>query len=177
IREFPFHGLKGSKGQGGRPMSDEEYRTIMNNSPALFRRYVMFLRYTGCRPNECSRLRWSNIDFERSVAILQEHKTAKKTGAARMLVLPPVIVRLLKWIRERGQQSPAALWLAQVLSAGPIGTHRLAKLAREHGYTVRQIYRGLRSIGAKFEWRRMNGSAADLRCRHRKVPRKVYFLD
>jgi integrase len=64
------------------------------------RRLVIALKHTGARPCELSRLRWRDVDFARSVAVLAHHKSAKKTGKPRIIVLGAVVMKLLNWLRR-----------------------------------------------------------------------------
>jgi integrase len=46
-------------------------------------------------------MQWSQVDLARGLAVLNEHKTAKKTGRPRLIQLPEAAVRLLRRIRAR----------------------------------------------------------------------------
>jgi integrase len=59
---------------------------------------LIFLRYTGCRPGEAAKATWSDFHPKRACIELREHKTAKKTGDVRRIMLHPVVLKLLDWI-------------------------------------------------------------------------------
>lgn len=59
---------------------------------------LRLLLLTGCRLNEVLRLRWEEVDFERSCLRLQD----SKTGAKVILVGPPVLELLSKAVRVAG---------------------------------------------------------------------------
>src|SRR5262249_12854634 len=101
IHEYPFHGYRTNEERPPMaPMPDGDFRLILRRSRPSFRRLVIFLRFTGCRPGEAAALEWSDIDWTRAVAILRKHKTAKKTRKPRILPLPPVVVKLLRWLER-----------------------------------------------------------------------------
>ena len=96
IRENPFRGVKRAVGDRRRPMKLGEYLTLLRHGDGGLRRLLFFLRTTGARPGEARALRRDHIDWERSVAILHEHKTKHKTDRPRIIALVPVVVRLLR---------------------------------------------------------------------------------
>ena len=103
IPENPFKGVSHSEGERGRPMTQEEFRSLLRATDAHFRRVLIFLRYTGARPGEMAGLEWRHVHPERGAIILppKEHKTGRKTRKPRVIVLNPVAVKLLIWIRRR----------------------------------------------------------------------------
>src|SRR5262249_44298390 len=42
---------------------------------------------------------WGDVDCERKGVVLKEHKTARKTGRARIIPLVPTVIKLLLWMR------------------------------------------------------------------------------
>lgn len=116
IRENPFRGVSHPAGEPRRNMTPEEFQAVLRASGsawrktkptpgARFRQVLMFLWYTGCRPGEAAKLRWQEIDFERSLIVLKEHKTRRiqKNPRPRIVPLHPVVVKLLTWLRKRGE--------------------------------------------------------------------------
>lgn len=57
---------------------------------------IEFAADTGMRPGEVCGLRWEYVDLSRGSIVLVEHKTAKRTGAARFIVLPQSAIDILK---------------------------------------------------------------------------------
>jgi integrase len=100
VGAHPLKGVSYAPGKRGEPMSEEQFRFILRNVSAEFRRVLLFLWWTGCRPIELCQLKWEFIDAKRGVAILREHKTAhsRKDGGARIICLPEKAMRLLIWI-------------------------------------------------------------------------------
>lgn len=151
IREFPFPGLKMRIGESPRRgMPDAAYRILARHSHAAFRRFITFLRATGCRPSEAASLRWSNIDWRKSVAVLTKHKTAKKTGVARTIFLTSTCMKLLRWIEANPRRTSTAAWLTNLLRDGPRRLKEVATCARAAGVTPRMLWKAKQSIGATF---------------------------
>jgi integrase len=88
-----------------RPMTDEEFQILLRGSDAAFRRFLIFLKFTGCRPGEAASIRWADVRFEDGAVVLQEHKTARKTGRPRIIPLVPTVVKLLQWMRVWAQST------------------------------------------------------------------------
>ena len=116
IRENPFRGVTHPVGQPRRDMTQVEFQAVLRVSGsewrktkptpgARFRQILTFLWYSGCRPCEAAKLRWSDIDFEQSLIVLQEHKTRRmqKTPRPRIVPLHPVALKLLLWLERRGE--------------------------------------------------------------------------
>jgi integrase len=101
IRFNPFRGVPRCRGEFRGAMKDDELQTILRNSAPEFRRLVVFIAKVGCRTCEAYGLKWEHIDWQQCIAILPIHKTVKKSGKPRILVLVPCIMRLLDWIRRR----------------------------------------------------------------------------
>lgn len=96
IRENPFKGARtGGRAAERKSMTDKEFRALLRSSEPIFRRFITFLKFTGCRPGEASALRWSHIDWSRCIAALPDHKTVKKSGKPRVLVLVPTVMKML----------------------------------------------------------------------------------
>lgn len=103
IDRHPFAGLAHPPGQRGVPMKPEQWLTLMRSTSALFRRVLFFQALTGARPCEMAALKWEDVSFDRRCAVLYVHKTARtrKDRAPRVIVLLPVVMRLLEWIRRQ----------------------------------------------------------------------------
>lgn len=98
IERNPFYGVSQCEGEPGRAMTDNEFRAALRASSVPFRRVLMFLRYTGCRPGELAQIKPDNIDEARGVCLLNHHKTVKKTRKPRVIVLHPVAKRLCSYL-------------------------------------------------------------------------------
>jgi len=80
-------------------MTDTEYRKLLGNSPAYFRRVLVFMRDTGCRTGELCALRWEHVDLGAALIAMTKHKTGHATQAPRIIALCPVVIKLLQRIR------------------------------------------------------------------------------
>lgn len=68
------------------------------------------LAETGCRPNEACSATWADFDSEAGVIRLARHKTAGKTGQARLIVLPSRIGADLVALHGSGSAHPVFLF-------------------------------------------------------------------
>lgn len=70
IKENPFRGVTHHAGEPRRPITDDEFQALLRassgrlskqrpSSGARFRQFLIFLRFTGCRPCEAARLAWT----------------------------------------------------------------------------------------------------------------------
>jgi integrase len=101
IHRNPFAKMR-SRGrpQRRRPMTNDEFQTLLRGSDPTFRRFLIFLKFTGCRPGEAAGMRWADVRLEEGAAVLEEHKTARKTGRPRVIPLVPTVIKLLLWMRS-----------------------------------------------------------------------------
>jgi integrase len=106
IQRNPFAKIR-SRGcpQRRRPMTDDEFQTLLGGSDPTFRRFLIFLKFTGCRPGEAASMRWVEVRFEERTVVLNEHKTAWKTGRPRVIPLVPAVIKLLHWMQSQRQAS------------------------------------------------------------------------
>jgi integrase len=92
-------------------VTDEEFQAMLratnpangHRRGAEFRRLLLAMDWTMCRPGELIRLRWDDIRWQQNIAILAQHKTRRATGKPKIIVLIPKMVRLLKWLRQRSE--------------------------------------------------------------------------
>lgn len=99
----PIAGLSLPRGRTGQATAEREFQTMLRGTDAYFRRPLIFLRATGCRPQDFRNLEWPWIDWLRSVAVIppDKHKTGKKTGKPKILPLTRTAIKLLVWLRRR----------------------------------------------------------------------------
>lgn len=81
-----------------RVITDKEFQSLLRaagRNPA-FRRVLLALRHTGCRPGEIRKLTWEMVDLEKGLWILPDHKsiTRQRRPRPRVIPLPPVIWKL-----------------------------------------------------------------------------------
>lgn len=112
----PFAGVSHRPGEPRRNITREEFQALLRSSSsgggrkkltpaARFRMVLIFLWFTGARPSEASRLKWSDVNLDVGQIVLQNHKTRRtqRTLRPRVIFLHPVIVKLLKVIRGRDE--------------------------------------------------------------------------
>lgn len=140
-----------------RPITPDEFRGLMRDSPCHLRRLLLFLYLTGARPCEARLLRWDQVDLGRGVAVLQEHKTARRTGRPRIIGLHPIVVRMLQWMRRNphrrwhGRKSTlptTSTLLREMLAGGPLHAREVHRRLRGLGCSPRMIQRAKQSSGA-----------------------------
>ena len=97
IERNPLAGLSLPDGASGRAMTDAEFRLILRSTDVSFRRVLLFLRMTGCRPGELAAMLWTHFDSDKRWVTLppDQHKTGRKTLRPRRITLHPVLMRLL----------------------------------------------------------------------------------
>ncbi|MBM4070858.1 MAG: hypothetical protein FJ271_18165 [Planctomycetes bacterium] len=144
-----------------RPITEAELRGLMRNSPVHLRQLLLFLALTGCRPSEARSLTWAHVDLDNGVIKLTRHKTAARTGRPRRLFLPPLLVRLLRWMKANPRRtwhgrkmtlSTTSTVLRDILLKGPITAKELRAKLKPHGISYRMLGRAKKTIGANFRW-------------------------
>jgi integrase len=90
-----------------RTLTPEERQLILAaaRGPA-FRMFVRGLTLTGCRPGEVAKVTAADVDLDRGLWVLQQHKTVKKTGKPRVVHLSPEAVELTRELMARHPEGP-----------------------------------------------------------------------
>lgn len=101
----PFQGVKIARGNRGRDWTTDELQAALRASSPHFRRLMIFLRFSGCRPGEARLLTWPNLISQLGVCLLQDHKTSHSTGEPRRIYLNSVTARLLTWLSKSRTRS------------------------------------------------------------------------
>ena len=128
IAANPFRGVTHRPGEPRRPLTDAEFQALLRVTSvwakrrryqkprpsdvkkrkhpsvgARFRQLLIFLRFTGARPGEACRLKWVDIDLDKAVIVLHQHKTSRtqRVKKPRVIPLTPVVLKLLIHIRRR----------------------------------------------------------------------------
>ena len=133
----------------GRDMTEQEFQCVLRWSDPWFRKFLMFLKMTGCRPGEASAITWENVVWEQGIVILDQHKTRKKTGKPRIIVLPPAVLKMLIIIR-RDYNGPAAVELKRMLEGAPnrtLPSKEVTYRMQQMGFSLRKIYTAAKLIG------------------------------
>lgn len=152
IKENPFTGVSYPAGDPRPETTDAQYRALLRASDPLTRRMIVFLRFTGCRPSEMASLQWHFIVWARNVFVLKIHKTARKTGKARIVIMHPVVVKLLRWIERNRQldtvEERAMEVIRELLAAGPMRASLFRAECRRRGLPVKHLGKIARAAGA-----------------------------
>lgn len=103
ISGCPFSGVSIGKGKRGRDLSPSEFQSAMRNATPVFRRVLIFLRFSGARPGEMRTLEWVHIrDLARAI-VRSEHKTESTLDdpRPRQIQLNAVLIKLLAWLKRK----------------------------------------------------------------------------
>lgn len=93
--EIPAH-----KRQEGRALTKEQEKLFFEKAKSSkFYKAFLFMRFTGCRPSETFRVKWSDVDFEKKSIWLDGTKTDL---SARLVPLVPVLNKVLNTIERKG---------------------------------------------------------------------------
>ncbi|HWY88253.1 MAG TPA: tyrosine-type recombinase/integrase [Gemmataceae bacterium] len=92
----PFSGVNYPEAPPKPPMPDDTFDQISKHANKPFERILQFLRLTGCRLSDACGLTWEHIDWARGIIVLDKHKSKKKTGKAKVIVLVDAAVEFLR---------------------------------------------------------------------------------
>ena len=84
----------------------DQHEQLMDATDAPFRQFLFAMRETGARPGEIRMVTAENVDLDRGVWILEEHKTRKKTGKPRIIYLTPAMVELTGKLMGQNSDGP-----------------------------------------------------------------------
>ncbi len=107
IASSPFRGLRMPQGKNGRDMSDDEFRAALRFASPEMKKALIFLRHSGARPGEMRTATYMDVDLANAVITLQEHKTARRTGRPRRIILSSVLVKLCAQLVANAKQRHA----------------------------------------------------------------------
>jgi integrase len=100
----PLQKFKKPKAGGrNRLVRAHEFQQLLRHSDACFRRFLVALRATGCRPGELRSLTWEMVSFEEGLWVIPKHKTItmQEQPAPRVIPLPIAILKLCRWLAGR----------------------------------------------------------------------------
>ena len=66
-----------------RIITESEFKALLRHTDRPFRRFLIALLRTGCRPGELRSIIWEWVDFERGLWIIPEHKTITRMKKPR----------------------------------------------------------------------------------------------
>jgi integrase len=136
-----------STGRRKRLLTAEERGRIEGAVNERFRDFLFILSQTGCRPfSELAKLTAEMIDFQAGRAVLEKHKTAKKTGRSRAIYFPPAALARLKELAVLRPTGPLLVnRYGKAWTAGTAGSYvrRVCKklgIKNVSSYTVRHSW-------------------------------------
>jgi len=92
-----------------RIVTPDEFQVLLRGAASNppFRRVLIALRQTGCRPKEIRSLTWDMVDLKEGFWILPKHKTitTQRHPRPRFIPLPPVVWALCRWLDRRGRSA------------------------------------------------------------------------
>lgn len=99
----PINGLRLPLGEPRRPTTEMEFQAMLRAAFARMRRWLLFLRATGCRPQDACTLAWPMVHWQLGIAVIPKelHKTGRRTRKDKVIVLTRLALRLLAWIQRR----------------------------------------------------------------------------
>lgn len=100
IVKNPFRGCSFPGGENGRDWTRDEYFALLKAASNVYRRLIVFLRFSGLRPEEACELQWPHVRFEAGSIIFSKHKTRHHTNAPRAVPLNSSLVKLLGWLKR-----------------------------------------------------------------------------
>jgi len=86
-----------------RVTSRAEFGSLLRHADRNFRRFLIALRLTGCRPAELSSLIWDWVDLDEGMWILPDHKTItrQRQPMPRMIPLSSTVLRMCRWLARK----------------------------------------------------------------------------
>lgn len=101
-------------------------RASFRNAP--FRRVLLSLRKTGCRPKELRSLTWDQVNLDDGLWVIPKHKTVtmQRVPRPRIIPLPPDIWKLCRWLKARAVAGATHVFLNTY--GNPYSKDRLVKL-------------------------------------------------
>ncbi len=99
IDKNPFARVRYEEADPRPAMSNDAIDRLILLANKRFERAVRFLRLTGCRLGEMCGMTWRDVDLQAGIVTLQRHKSRRHTRKAKMIVLLPEAIDLLREIR------------------------------------------------------------------------------
>lgn len=90
-----------------RVIEPAEFQALLRKSDPAFRRVLISLRLTGCRPGELRQLKWEWVDLDHGLWILPDHKTitTQRQPKPRVIPLPDSIWKLCRRLANTSYRS------------------------------------------------------------------------
>ncbi|HBI44461.1 MAG TPA: hypothetical protein DDY78_16650 [Planctomycetales bacterium] len=132
IARSPFQAVTEKRGGRGRDLSWAEFRSLLRVASPTMRRVLLFLRWSGARPEELRTLEWPHIDFAARRIVKRLHKTvhAGTEPRPRVIQLNSHLIRLLLWIKRNHPHG--GRWVFVNSFGGQWRTHAICKNIRHY---------------------------------------------
>lgn len=104
---------KPAAGGRSRILTPDEFQSLLRHADVRFRRFLLALRFTGCRPGELRALTWTMADFDAGLWVLPKHKTVtmQREPRPRIIPLPLPILRMCVLIYGHGKPDDEHVFL------------------------------------------------------------------
>jgi integrase len=109
IEKNPFATINYAEAEPRPPMPDDDLAILAEVCNKAFERALRFLRLTGCRLSEMCGLTWPDVNLDRGIAVIHQHKSRKHTRKSKAFALVPEAVELLQEVRRRQKPSYAGV--------------------------------------------------------------------
>ena len=107
LHENPLAGYEKPRARmRNRVIMPEEFQALLRHSDVRFRRVLICLRFTGCRPIEVRTLIWEWVDLKNGLWILPDHKTItrQRQPKPRLIPLPEPVWKLSRWLSRQSHE-------------------------------------------------------------------------
>lgn len=147
ITRNPFRKVRYAEAERRPDMPDESLAYLECAANKQFEKVLRFLRLTGCRTGELCEARWQDMDFEKCVWTINNHKSRKFTRKAKLVALIPEAIAFLSRITKSLRPLPTDFvftntrgtqWNETALSK------QLSRMKAKHGLQFRASLHGIR---------------------------------
>jgi integrase len=119
-------------------VSHEDHEAFLEHVPEDLRVVLFVLRETGTRPGNVTRVTAKDVDYENMVWVLEEHKTAEKTGETLIVPITREVAELCRGLAKEHPSGP----LFRTASGEPWNSTKLAN-------RVYYYHQKLKKVGAE----------------------------
>ena len=99
--------------QRTRTITRGEFSSLLRRSDRDFRRFLLALRHTGCRPGEVRKLVWDWVDLENGLWVIPDHKTISQQRQPRPRIIPlsDRILKMCRWLAKKRHKPSGHVFL------------------------------------------------------------------
>lgn len=99
IDRNPFRAVRYGESERRPELPDGAYGDLLRAANKCFELALRWLRLTGCRLGELCEATWADVDLVRGLWTIPRHKSRKRSGKSKIVVLIPEAMSLLHLIR------------------------------------------------------------------------------